>query len=198
MDLPHVALNRTTRRALLGGGAALLVSALARSSRAHNDAGVVDPPAPLPAIPLTLHDGSATTSSALLRGKITALQLMFTSCKASCPIQGALFARAARTLGNDVKDALWLSISVDPARDDPEALRRWLERFGAHPRWAAARPDPKALAGLVRLLKSQKPGPDPHTAQVYFVNREAALVMRSVDFPPAAELVRAMRRLGKA
>jgi len=195
MGLPGRPLNRPSRRELLGGSAAVLLEAFTSPARAHNDAGVVDPPQPVPATALTLHDGSTASSRALLRGKLTAMQLMFTSCRASCPIQGALFAKAAKALGDTLKDAQWLSLSIDPARDDPVSLRRWLERFGPHPRWRAARPEPKQLAALVRFLKSERPGPDPHTAQVYFVGRTGDLVMRSVDFPAVPELLRVMKSL---
>lgn len=197
MESSRLALNRPTRRALLGGSAALLLGALTGPAGAHTGAGKVDPPKPVPAIALTLHDGSAASASALLRGKITAVQLMFTSCRASCPIQGAQFAKAAKVLGDEVEGAQWLSISIDPARDDPTALRRWLERLGAHPRWRAARPEPKQLSALVDFLKAKKPGPDPHTAQVYLFDRKSRLVLRTVDFPPVPELVRLMKSLAK-
>jgi protein SCO1/2 len=196
MDLPDRSLNALSRRALLlGGTSALTLLAVSRQSHAHNDAGSVNPPVPPPALALTLHDGSNTTLSATLSGKITALQLMFTSCGATCPIQGALFAKAAKNLGDRVKAAQWLSISIDPSRDDPAALKRWLERFGSHPRWRAGRPDPKRLDALVEFLKSKKAGPDPHTPQVYFFNRKGELTLRSVDFPPASELERVMETL---
>jgi protein SCO1/2 len=196
MDLPDRPLSELSRRALLlGGGSALSLLALSRHGEAHNDAGSVNPPVPPPSLALTLHDGSSTTLSAVLSGKITALQLMFTSCGATCPIQGALFAKAAKALGDRVKAAQWLSISIDPARDDPALLRRWLERFGAHPRWRAGRPDPKRLGAFVDFLKSKKEGPDPHTPQVYFFNRKGELALRSVDFPPASELARVMEAL---
>jgi protein SCO1/2 len=196
MDLSDRSLNELSRRSVLVGAAsALTLLAVSRSGHAHNDAGAVSPPLPPPALALTLHDGTRTSLSAVLSGKITALQLMFTSCGATCPIQGALFARAAKGLGDRVKAAQWLSVSIDPARDDPAALKRWLERFGGHPRWRAGRPDPKGLDAFVDFLKSKKEGPDPHTPQVYFFNRKGELTLRSVDFPPAAELERVMEAL---
>jgi protein SCO1 len=195
MGLPDIQLSRPTRRAILCGSAALLFGSLTTPARAHNDAGVVSPPLPPPDVPLTLQDGASTTLRAVLAGKVTALQLMFTSCRATCPIQGTLFAKGAKQLGDAVKAAQWLSVSIDPKRDDPAALRRWLERFGAHPRWRAAQPAAKELEALVGFLKSKKSGADPHTAQVYFFNGNGELVMRSVDFPPVPEMIRIMKSL---
>jgi hypothetical protein len=44
-------------------------------------------------------------------------------------------------------------------------------------------------------LKARSRGADRHTAQVYFFNRGGQLVLRSVDFPPAAAIARVLRDL---
>jgi protein SCO1/2 len=120
---------------------------------------------------------------------------MFTSCQATCPIQGALFANAAKKLAENNKPAQLLSISIDPDRDTPAVLRDWLKRFGSSPRWRAAQPEKAQLEALVELLKSKNAAPDPHTAQVYYFDRKGRLVLRSVDFPPAQEIVRLLEQL---
>lgn len=192
----HASVHRPTRRALLCGSAAALLGGLAPpTAHAHNDAGLVEPPLPVPDVALTLQDGSNSNLRAVLAGKVTALQLIFTSCRGSCPIQGALFAKGAKELGDSVRTAQWLSISIDPARDDPAALRQWMDRLGAHPRWRAGRPAAKQLDGLIAFLKSKKSGPDPHSAQVYYFNTKSELVLRSVDFPPVPGILSTLRKL---
>jgi protein SCO1/2 len=198
MGISDLELSAPARRAFLCGAAAVLLGTFTTAARAHNEAGAVDPPLPPPDVPLTLQDGSSAGLRAALAGKVTALQLIFTSCRATCPIQGALFAKGARQLGDSLPAAQWLSISIDPARDDPAALRRWLARFGAHPRWRAGRPAAEELKALVGFLKSKKPGADPHTAQVYFFNVKGELVMRSVDFPPVPEMIRIMKSVARS
>jgi protein SCO1/2 len=182
---------------LLGGACAAAIGALPAVAWAHNVAGAVVPPAAPPQVPLLLDDGTATDLARLLAGRLSAVQLMFTSCRGLCPIQGALFGSAAKHLGDRVHDAQLLSISIDPERDDPKALRAWLDHMGANGRWRAARPDPKSLDPLVDFLRSRAKGPDSHTAQVYFFDRRGLLVMRSVDFPPATEVVRVIEELEK-
>ncbi len=195
-------MTQLSRRTFLGGMVATALTTTAVTSftpdkaRAHSNAGLVAPPRAPPAVALTLDDGKSISLQKLLLGHVSAVQLMFTSCSATCPIQGAVFAQAARELGARVKDARWLSLSIDPTRDSPQALRAWMAKFGAHPRWRAARPDPKQLEKLFDFLKARNAGPDRHTAQVYFFDRRAQLVMRSVDFPPASELMRVLQDLG--
>ena len=190
----------SSRRSFLAGSLATLVTlAWSRSAsvRAHSNAGVVAPPLSPPAVELVLDDGSSTTLAKLLQGRVTALQMMFTSCRATCPIQGAVFAQAAKALGDAIPSAQWLSLSIDPARDDPKALAAWMARFGRHPRWRAGRPTPPQLASLVAFLKAAAPGPDRHTAQVSFFDRKGMLALRSVDFPPSSELTRVLGELAK-
>jgi protein SCO1/2 len=186
---------RLSRRAFVAGLSAALLAP--SGARAHNAAGVVEPPLAPPAIDVTLDDGRTTGLGKLLAGKVTALQLMFTSCGMTCPIQGAVFASAAKQLGDRVPGAQWLSLTIDPARDDTRKLTAWMARFGAHPRWRAARSSPADTERLVAFLKAQNPGPDSHTAQVYFFDRRGKLALRSVDFPPAAELLRVLEDLAK-
>jgi protein SCO1 len=184
-----------TRRSFLMGVTSLGLGAHAAPLHAHAAAGPVEPPEAPPPVELTLDDGQVTTLQALLKDRVSAVQLMFTSCQATCPIQGALFAGAAKKLGDRNKSAQLLSISIDPERDTPEALRTWLKRFGASPRWRAAQPKKAQLEAVVAFLKSKNPGPDPHTAQVYYFDRKGRLVLRSVDFPPAPEIVRLLEEL---
>lgn len=186
---------RLSRRAFVAGLSAALLAPSA--ARAHNAAGVVEPPLAPPAIDVTLNDGHTTGLGKLLTGKVTALQLMFTSCGMTCPIQGAVFGSAAKQLGDRVPGAQWLSLTIDPGRDDANKLTAWMARFGAHPRWRAARATQKDTERLVAFLKAANPGPDKHTAQVYFFDRHARLALRSVDFPPAAELLRVLDDLAK-
>ena len=188
-------MNHLNRRTFLAGASSSLLTFGSGLALAHNDAGRVEPPQAVPEVELTLDDDKAAKLSALLSGRVTALQLMFTSCQATCPIQGALFAEAAKKLGDKVKGAQLLSISIDPEHDSPAELRGWLDKFGRSPLWRAARPKKEQLQALVEALKSKKPGPDPHTAQAYYFDRKGQLVMRSVDFPAASDIARMLEQL---
>ena len=184
-----------SRRQVLSGAVAAFVGGGSARGHAHNSAGRVEPPETPPDLRLTLEDQRPCRLRERLAGRVTAVQMMFTSCQATCPIQGAIFSQSAHQLGDQAGDAQWLSLSIDPATDDPAALRAWLGRFGAHPRWHAGRPDARDLDPFLDFLKARAAGADRHTAQVYFFDRGGRLAMRSVDFPPVGELVRVMKAL---
>ena len=132
----------------------------------------------------------------MLHGKVTAMQLMFTSCSATCPIQGAIFADLQRQLIDASGPFRLLSLSIDPLGDEPKALRAWLQRFGADPaRWSAALAVSKDLDLLLEFVRGRARGADRHTPQVYLFNAEARLVYRSADLPPANSLADLMRRI---
>lgn len=71
-----------------------------------------------------------------LRGTVWVASFVFTNCTGVCPLITAKMARvrdtlaAAGPLGGEVR---LVSITVDPARDTPEVLRRYAERFGGSP-----------------------------------------------------------------
>lgn len=191
--------RRTVLGQLASFGAAALWSPAAFS---HKEAGAVSPPLPAPPADLELQDGAHKSLGALFDGHATCVQMVFTSCRAICPIQGALFAQAAALLGENAGAAQFLSISIDPDRDDPKALRAFMDKYGAHPRWRAARTLPnekgkKQLSDLISFLRSESSGPDRHTGQAYFFNQKGELVLRTVDFPKAPELARQLRELAE-
>jgi protein SCO1/2 len=53
---------------------------------------------------------------------------VYTNCHGSCPLLSAEMARLSHRVGKGVR---LVSFSVDPARDTPEALTAYAERFGA-------------------------------------------------------------------
>ena len=174
-------------------------TARAAAASAHFPFGPVVPARPMPAWPLTTHTGQATTLRALMQGRLTALQLMFTGCSATCPIQGAIFAEAQRQLGTRVAGSQFVSLSIDPLSDTPKALATWLQNLGAQAGWVAAAPRMAELDALFELLSGprvgKRSGPDPHTGQVYFLSRRGELVYRSADLPPPEQIVQLMRQI---
>jgi protein SCO1 len=153
---------------------------------AHDPFGRVEPAQPAPAMALVGDDTQRLDLAQRLSGKVTALQLMFTGCSATCPIQGALFAEVARRL--PVSGTALLSLSIDPLNDDARALRGWLQRFGPSPHWHAAAPRVGDVDRLLDFLRGRAAGSDRHTTQVYLFDRNARFVYRTPELPPPAHV----------
>ena len=183
------------RRRLLGAIAAATCLPAVAPAGAHTAAGQVVPALPAPTLGVTLHTGRKAEWRELMFGKATAVQLMFTGCSATCPIQGALFAAVQRQIGTTSAPLQLISASIDPLGDDAKALQSWLTQFGAGPRWLGLVPGTKELDPWLDFLRGRATGSDKHTAQVYFFNRRAELTLRTVDFPRPAEVARLLVQL---
>jgi len=168
---------------------------VARSS--HFPFGPVVPSRPILAWPVVTHEGRATDLAQLVRGRVSAVQLMFTGCSSTCPIQGALFAEAQHEWHGVDAAVQWISISIDPLSDTPAALKAWLRKFEAAPGWLAVRPRPDDVAQILELLgsggESRPQGPDPHTGQVFIVDRRGNMVFRTPSLPPVDQIITALK-----
>jgi protein SCO1 len=70
--------------------------------------------------------------SAKLRGKVVALNFIFTTCSDVCPIFTANLAQLQRTLnGRYREDVFFVSITTDPEVDSPKVLKAYAQRYDA-------------------------------------------------------------------
>jgi protein SCO1/2 len=72
----------------------------------------------------------------LIKDKIVAIDLIYTTCHYSCPLETARLAQVQKKLGDRVgKDIFFYSISIDPDNDTPEVLRAYMQQFHVGPGW---------------------------------------------------------------
>ncbi len=174
----------------------MTLASVGRPADAHNQAGTVNPPRGVPDMKVLTQTAGRTTMRTLLTGKATALQLMFTGCSATCPIQGALFARVQDTLSAFGRLPLQLvSASIDPFGDTPKAMQNWLAKFDAKSAWTGAIPEAERLDAWLDYLNGRATGIDRHTGQVFFFDERAQLVLRTADFPKPEEVARLLVQL---
>ena len=105
--------------ALLIGGPLLV--ALQLKPQPHAAAGAVGGP-----FKLVDQDGRTADQTRLL-GRWSAVFFGYTYCPDVCPATLQMLGAAARRLGPAARDFQVVFITVDPARDTPEALRRYLK-----------------------------------------------------------------------
>ncbi len=122
--------TRVAALALLSGAATLLHSA---SAVASNPWGADY----FPNVSLTTHEGKVVHFyDDLLKGKAVAINLIYTHCSASCPLETAKLAQVQRLLGDRVgSDIFFYSISIDPKHDTPEVLKAYAQKFHVGPGW---------------------------------------------------------------
>ena len=127
---------RTHLRSTIGL-AVLLVTAAALLAPAPAFAVDVGEPGYFANVPLTTHEGKVVRFyDDLLKGKSVVINLIYTTCTYSCPIETAKMAELQRVLGDRVgKDFFFYSISIDPANDTPKKLKAYATQFKAKRGW---------------------------------------------------------------
>src|SRR4051794_13961425 len=90
-----------------------------------------------PNVPLTTQDGKTVRFyDDLLKGKRFIINLMYTECGDSCPLETARLAQVKKILGDHLgRDIFFYSLSIDPKRDTPAALKAYAEKFHTGPGW---------------------------------------------------------------
>jgi protein SCO1/2 len=78
----------------------------------------------------------------LIRDRAVVINTMFTVCRGSCPGTSETLQRLREPLGLLFgKRVTLLSLSIDPARDNPEVLQRYADLYGAGKAAGAGQPD---------------------------------------------------------
>jgi protein SCO1/2 len=163
----------------------------------YADHGRIRPPVPVPDVAVTRQDGTPETLPGLALDHATAVQLMFTGCSATCPIQAAIFQRVQSQIPQmAARKIQLLSLSVDPFADTPAAMRAWLGRFQAGSNWFAAAPDIKDVPLLQDFFGRASGDYADHSTQVNIVDRQGRLVWRTIELPTAEEIAGVLQGLG--
>ncbi len=103
----------------------------------------------IPAFSMVDQDGVAQ-SEAILDGRLTVVDFMFTHCPYACPIMtSAMSEAAAKLAGTPVR---FLSVSVDPERDSVARLKQYAKEHDCDlSRWTFLRGE---RAGVEAIVKS--------------------------------------------
>jgi protein SCO1/2 len=144
-----------------------------------------------PNVSLTTQDGTTVRFyDDLLKGKVVAINVIYTQCTDECPLETAKLAQVQRLLGERVgRDVFFYSITIDPKRDAPKVLKAYADKFGAGPGWlflTGKEEDIKLVTKKLGLSRnSDFANRDGHAASLMLGNEPAGQWMRNsaVDNP---------------
>src|SRR5690606_1123279 len=139
-------------------------------------------PRALPAAMLQDQDG-AFFSLDDYRGRLLAVEFIYTRCETVCLSLGAAFRQIRDRVPPQAleRDFALLSLSFDSAYDQPAQLRDYARRFGADGRhWRVARvPDRAALGALLErfgvVVIPDRRGGFEHNAAIHLIDRAGRL-----------------------
>ena len=131
---------------------------------------------PVPAFALEERSG-ATVALRDLLGKVWVADFVFTNCAGVCPAMSHCMQQVHEAMKSD-PDSRCVTITTDPARDTPEVLRAYADRYAASPdRWLFLRgPQPDVLALQYQGFKMGSPtDPFLHSERLVLVDRKGRI-----------------------
>lgn len=138
--------TRSTRSAwsLAGVAMAILIALLmmldvpaAAPATAASDGGSIWGADYFPDVPLTTQDGKTVRFfTDLIKGKVVAINFIYTSCPSACALETARMREVQKILGDRVgSDVFFYSITIDPEHDTPQVLKQYAGKFKVGPGW---------------------------------------------------------------
>ena len=136
------------------------------------------------------------------RGKVVVVFFGFTQCPDVCPTTLADLATAKKELGPDGDKLQVIFITLDPERDSPELLQKYVPGFD--PSFIALYGSPEQIAKTAKDFKifyQKVPGRTPgsysidHTAGAFVFDRDGRLRLFIRHGTPPADIAADIRRL---
>jgi len=162
--------------------AAVLCGAAGSARAAANDTAGAGR---FPNVTLTTQDGvDVRFYDDLLKGKIVAINLIYTTCQYACPLETARMAQVQRVLADHMgKDIFFYSITIDPEHDTPAVLKQYAEKFHAGPGWlflTGTQSDIDLISRRMGLYSPPNPAnPDGHLPYLLVGNEATGQWMRN-------------------
>lgn len=108
---------------------------------------VLDPPTPAPDFTLVAHTGAPFRLSEQ-RGKVVLLFFGFTNCPDVCPTALSDIAAVQRKLGSDAEQVQVAFVTLDPERDTPARLAKYMAAF--NPRFLGLHGTQAEIAPIIK------------------------------------------------
>ena len=120
----------------------------------------------------------------LIKGKVVALNLIYTTCKYNCPLETARLVQLQKLLGDRMgKDIFFYSITIEPEHDTPQVLKEYAEKYHVGPGWlflTGKEADIKLISHKLGLdVLPRADDPDGHTPHLLVGNEATGLWMRN-------------------
>jgi len=176
-------MDRTTRPLVIASafGGSLVVGLLLMLWVLGGAKGIATPVAIGGPFQLTDQSGATVTEQSL-QGRPTLIFFGFTHCPDVCPTSLFEISEVLRAMGSDADQVNAYFISVDPERDNAQAMKDYLSSFDPHLKGLTG--DPAVVAKVIseyRVYAKKVPLKDgdytmDHTALVYLMDRDGKFV----------------------
>jgi protein SCO1 len=135
-------------------------------------------------------------NSDLVKGRVVAINFIFTTCRTICPTQSIVFGQLQRLTGD--RDVQLISISLDSVNDRPEQLNAWARRYGAGPNWTLVTGEKSDIDGLLKSLSVFTPDKNSHSPLTLVGDDRTGTWRRFSGIAPAESIRDAIAAVARA
>lgn len=126
----------------------------------------------------------------LVKGKVVAVNFVFTTCTAICPSLTATFRRVQEQLAEEKLTAQLISISVDPTVDTPERLNAFAAKFKAEPGWTFVTGNTSDIDAILKEFGVAAANKNDHSPMILIGNESAGYWTRAYGLSSPTSLVK--------
>ena len=126
----------------------------------------------------------------LVKGKVVAVNFVFTTCTAICPSLTATFRRVQKLLAEEKISAQLISISVDPTVDTPERLHEFAGKFKAEPGWTFVTGNTLDIESILKEFGVAAANKNDHSPMILIGNEKAKYWTRAYGLSSPTSLVK--------
>jgi len=183
--------SRTVLRGCLAALAVFLLAGNLGAAERHWREGNI------PNVPVVSQDGrSLRFYDDVLKGKISIISFIYTSCRDICPVVTARLSQLEDKLGDAAgRDYFFVSISFDPTNDTPDKLKEYGKAFGAGPNWLFLTGTVKDIDAIRHRLGERSRALTEHRNEVLLFNDRTGEWERNSAFGDIGVLASAVRAM---
>ena len=137
--------------------------------------------------------------SDVLKNRVVLINFIFTNCPDYCPMVTQKLIQTRSQLVESVTDDIWIvSISVDPERDTPEAMKDFAKKHGVdESRWIFLTGQTQDLDFIVKRLGQYSKDVESHSTLMLGGNTNTRLWTRVMPMATPPDIARQMRELAE-
>lgn len=140
-------------------------------------------------LPVWTHDGREVRFySDLLKGKRAVISFFYVNCPTAQPALLSLFKLHKELQDQMGEEIVFLTLSVDPLRDDPRAVQEYASRYNPGNGWYFITGKPANMEVINRKLGNTLKLPEGHLRQFLIGNLRTGHWMRLVETAPTLAL----------
>jgi len=114
--------------------------------------------------------------SDLIKDKVVVLSFFYTSCNYTCTMQGQTFSKLQSLLGERLGTSVFLiSVTTDPAKDDPAVLKTWGKRYDVQAGWTLVTGNKAEMNKLLLPFTGNLAGAGMHLPSTFIGNDKTGL-----------------------